>query len=173
MPDINKLLAIAKIFDVTTDWLLAEEVDEEVKTESVTTTNYYPSWLDKLPSNMLNMVKKFGWIYGLYLAFGGVVTMGFGFLSRYIFKMMILGDVNSVINNAFTGDIHHQDMHHIMEGIVMDPQYGFFSSFELTAWKIASTFTGIIIGIGIATIVVGIVLAIVLKLWGKKEVTHL
>ena len=162
LPDIHKLMSIAQVFGVSTDWLLMED-DIEVKEEK--TSRNYPAWLDKLPSNMLKMVQKFGWLYGLYLAGGGVVTTAVGYLSRYIFKTMILGDVNALMNQYVTGDVPY----HVMEDIFLDSQYGFFSSFELTAWKIASTFTGFIIGLGIVTIVIGLLLAIVLKTWGKKE----
>ena len=165
LPDINKLMSIAKVFDVTTDWLLTE--DDIVTNEENTIVKNYPSWLDKLPSNMLKMVRKFGWLYGLYLAGGGVATIGVGCLARFMFKTMILGDMNEIMNNFVTGDIPH----HVMEGIIMDSQYGFFSSFELTAWKMASTFTGFIIGLGILTVIAGLMLAVVLKKWGNKELS--
>ena len=65
MPDITKLASIAKVFDVTTDWLLSE--DEVVKEEKDVNRKSYPDWLDKLPKSILRMIQKFGWIAGIYL----------------------------------------------------------------------------------------------------------
>ena len=160
-PDVYKLASIAKAFDVTMDWLMN---DVELKEEK-TINKSYPDWLDKLPSNVLTMVQKFGWIFGLYIMGGGVVLTAFGCLARFMFKTMILGDMTGMMNEYFTGDFPA----HIMEGILMDPQYNFYSEFDLQGWKIASTFTGFIIGLGLITIVIGLLLAFVLKTWGDKE----
>lgn len=166
MPEITKLVSLAKVFDVTTDWLLSDEY-EEIKNEQAILHKSYPDWLDKLPSNMLRMIQKFGWVYGIYLMGGGVMFVAMGCLARFMFKTMILGDMNQIIDLNFTGNIPT----YIMNDILLDPQYGFYSDFELTGWKMASTFTGFIIGIGVVTIIVGFVLAIILKKWGNKELS--
>ena len=167
MPDINKLVSIAKIFDVTTDWLLSE--DEVVKEEKNVNCKSYPDWLDKLPKSILRMIQKFGWIAGVYLIGEGILFSAAGFLARFMFKTIILGDTKQMIDQVI---VHHTGdyiPYHHLESMILNPQYGIYNEVQITGWKIASTFTGFIIGIGVVTVIVGLVLAIVLKKWGKNE----
>lgn len=167
MPDITKLASIAKVFDVTTDWLLSE--DEVVKEEKNVNRKSYPDWLDKLPKSILRMIQKFGWIAGVYLIGEGILFSAAGFLARFMFKTIILGDTKQMIDQLI---VHHTGDHipyHHLESMILNPQYGIYNEVQITGWKIASTFTGFIIGIGVVTIIVGLVLAIVLKKWGKNE----
>ena len=39
----------------------------------------------------------------------------------------------------------------------------------MQSWKIASMFTGFIIGLGLVIVVLGLILAITLKIWGNKK----
>lgn len=117
VPEIGKLLALAKTFDVTTDWLLSEEEPEEKSYN----TNYYQEtaswgsstadfsaerdnttsaerfekaaddWMDRVPGILGKMVRKFGWIAGVYIAAGGA---GFTMLGL-IAKVMVNGMINS------------------------------------------------------------------------------
>lgn len=121
VPEISKLLSLAKTFDVTTDWLLSEEEPEEPSY----TTNYYQEtaswgsnatgsndaadtttsaerfekaadeWMDRVPGILGKLVRKFGWIAGVYIAAGGA---GFTMLGL-IAKAMVNGMINS-FNNA-------------------------------------------------------------------------
>ncbi len=165
-PEISKLPLLAEIFGVSTDWLLSEDdVDDnqDFKEETQTTSKIeFPSWIDKLPHHMLTMVKRFGWLYGVYLTFGGALFTAMGLFSRKIFKMMILGNPTQFFQG--NSEIPFQQL----ESIIMNPSYGFYSSFELQSWNIAKTFTGFIIGLGIVIMIVGLVLAIILRYWGKK-----
>ena len=67
-PDIDKLMTLSRVFDVSTDWLLDENKNEEEKV--VETNNDFPEWINKLPKSVGLMVKKYGWIYGIYASFG-------------------------------------------------------------------------------------------------------
>lgn len=113
VPEISKLLALAKNFDVTTDWLLSEEEPEE----QACNTNYYQEnanwgsntgfkedttsaerferaaddWMDRVPGILGKMVRKFGWIAGVYIAAGGA---GFTMLGL-IAKIMVNGMISS------------------------------------------------------------------------------
>lgn len=171
MPDINKLVSIAKVFDVTTDWLLTDD-NEEIKEEKNITNNSYPDWLDKLPKSILRMIQKFGWIAGIYIMGEGILFSAAGLLARFMFKTMILGDTKQMIDQVI---VHHSSDHipyHHLESMILSPQYGIYNEVQITGWKIASTFTGFIFGIGVVLIIVGLVLAIVLKKWGKNELEN-
>ena len=111
VPEISKLLSLAKTFDVTTDWLLSEEEPEEPDAG----TNYYQEtadwrsnttsaerferaaddWMDRVPGILGKMVRKFGWIAGAYIALGGAGFTTLGLIA----KVMVNGMMNS-FNNA-------------------------------------------------------------------------
>ena len=162
-PEINKLPLLAKEFNVSTDWLLSD--DDPVESNHTTYDHHtevvFPSWVEKLPKSILGMVKRFGWIYGLIMAGEGLLFSGVGLLARTMFKTMILGNNNIVIE----GDLPQ----HVLNSLLMDPSYGFYDSFTLNAWKMASMFTGLVIGIGLIFVILGIILAITLRKWGKKQ----
>lgn len=145
-PEISKLPLLAECFNVTTDWLLSEEDEIPTEEHEPVAINSVPSWLEKLPSHMVSMIKRFGWIYGLGLMGNGALVIAFGLLGRTLFKTMIF------------------DTPQYIDGIYFAPD-----AFELQGWKIASTFTGFIIGLGLIILITGAILAIVLKKWGNKN----
>lgn len=148
-PEISKLPLLAKEFNVTIDWLLSDREDETKNKEPVKSNTVFPSWIDKLPSHILKMAKRFGWLYGIYIAIGGAFITVFGLFARMMFKTMILGDSQQTFNNMF---------------------YDFgMSDFKLQSWKMFSMFTGFVIGIGVFITLIGIILAAALKIWGNKK----
>lgn len=124
VPEISKLLALAKTFDVTTDWLLSEEEPEE-KTYN---TNYYQEtatwgstvaegmeesesatsaerfekaadeWMDRIPGVLGKMVKRFGWLSGVYIALGGAGTVLMGLLTK-----IMIGGFNKMAEGMMSG----------------------------------------------------------------------
>jgi len=109
-PELDNLLALAKTFDVTTDWLLTDDGTDtanETPTQSAKTSsqkaensfdphqkisrenpNSYPDWLDRLPHTIGNVCKRFGWLIGVYISIIGSFFAGFGLLGRFITSMM-------------------------------------------------------------------------------------
>lgn len=121
VPELGKLLALAKQFEVTTDWLLSEEEPEEKdkgfgifdeKTETVynggeqedtvSSAEQFEKtadeWMESVPKIFRKLVRKFGWIAGVYIAAGGGMFTALGLLA----KAMIGGMKNS-IHNATDG----------------------------------------------------------------------
>ena len=113
VPEIGKLVALAKTFDVTADWLLSEEEPEEKREESEnwgtectgrensdTTTSAErfekaaDDWMDRVPGIFGKLVRKFGWLAGVYIA---AVGAGFTMLGL-IAKVMVNGMMNSFHN---------------------------------------------------------------------------
>ncbi len=144
-PDITKLSAIAKALNVSTDWLLSDEdpVDTEDTPVSETKENHYPEWVEHLPGSVAGMAKRYGWIYGVRIAFSGLVTAVFGLFVRIMFYRFIFGN---------------------------DPaSYDPFLAFKMQGWSGFSIFTGFVMGIGLFLMISGIVLAIALKRWGEKQ----
>ncbi len=85
MPDINKLIALSKALEVSIDWLL----DESKEKMEVEDNNDLPDWINKLPKNIVEMFKKYGWIYGVYSSIGGFVFVGIGVLVKVLARKFI------------------------------------------------------------------------------------
>lgn len=172
-PDVTKLPQMAALFGVTTDYLLSDEPVEKnaepaEAPEPHQNPPVYPEWVNNLPRHMMNMVKKFGWLYGLRVAVGGALMTAMGLLGRWMFKTMFFSGAGTSYGGWTTsGDVPQS----ILNGL--NRQSGFVTSgldsFHSTAWNVASGFTGFIIFLGICTLLCGVVLALVLRSWGEKR----
>ena len=172
-PDVTKLPQMAALFGVTTDYLLSDEPVEKnaepaEAPEPPQNPPVYPEWVNNLPKHMMNMVKKFGWLYGLRVAIGGALMTAMGLLGRWMFKTMFFSGADTSYGGWTTsGDVPQS----ILNGL--NRQSGFVTSgldsFHSTAWNVASGFTGFIIFLGICTLLCGVVLALVLRSWGEKR----
>ena len=109
VPEISKLLALAKTFDVTTDWLLSEEEPEDNNAN----TNYYQEtvnwgnspaddWMERVPGVLGKMVRKFGWIAGVYIAAVGAGFTALGAIMKTIVNSMMNG-FNNAANSMMSG----------------------------------------------------------------------
>ena len=172
-PDVTKLPQMAALFGVTTDYLLSDEPVEKnaepaEAPEPHQNPPVYPEWVNNLPKHMMNMVKKFGWLYGLRVAVGGALMTAMGLLGRWMFKTMFFSGAGTSYGGWTTsGDVPQS----ILNGL--NRQSGFVTSgldsFHSTAWNVASGFTGFIIFLGICTLLCGVVLALALRSWGEKR----
>lgn len=172
-PDVTKLPQMAALFGVTTDYLLSDEPVEKnaepsEAPEPPQNPPVYPEWVNNLPRHMMNMVKKFGWLYGLRVAVGGALMTAMGLLGRWMFKTMFFSGAGTSYGGWTTsGDVPQSILNWL------NRQSGFVTSgldsFDSTAWNVASGFTGFIIFLGICTLLCGVVLALVLRSWGEKR----
>ena len=179
-PEVGKLMLLAKTFGVTTDWLLSEDGPEEQtagsdkeKSESGQQRNEHyaqthsSDWIDRIPGMIGRLLKRFGWLFGVYVAIVGGLMAGMGALVRGMLKKMassssgIFDGFDSMFGNGYfdgtSGDI--------------------FNSFENAANQMMNqaalnspvyTFGTVILWFGIGLIVVGVVLAIVLRKMGQR-----
>ncbi|MBQ6197323.1 MAG: helix-turn-helix domain-containing protein [Lachnospiraceae bacterium] len=158
-PEIGKLPQLAEVLHVTTDWLLSDAAPEEgfynaagfseskarsSAPASSPETKTYPDWLDHLPGFILKAVKKYGWIYGLFIAAGGALFIGFGILIRVMAKNFIMSSMPGMYEQGFNT-------------IRQSPLSGFW------------TISGFVMIIGALILIFGIVLALTLRKWGRKE----
>ena len=146
-PEINKLPQLAKVLGVSLDWLFAEGASGDTSSEEPRTDRQaepaYPDWLEHLPKSLVRLTKRYGWLFGLYLAVGGAAFVLIGVATRIIPRRMFFG-------NGFFELFPDANP---MQG----PLYGF------------NVISGIEIGVGALLILGGIVLAIVLKRWGNRK----
>lgn len=92
-PDVGKLLALARAFGVTTDHLLNGEEAPERDTpppQAASTAPPAPSQdaLPNLPGFLGKMVRRWGWLAGIYLALEGAGVALVGFIARWFFGSM-------------------------------------------------------------------------------------
>lgn len=158
-PEIGKLAQLARILNVSADWLLSEDDSLPAaaagaeRAESGTApaggadAARYPAWMDHLPAFLLNALKRYGWLYGVYMAVGGFIFAAFGFVIRLILRGQILG--SGAYDGLFPGS---------------DP----FSGMQQKSWSGFSAVTGVAIGIGLLIMLGGIALAAALRRWGRK-----
>ena len=160
-PDITKLPALAKALDVSIDWLLSEDDPAEEKVPAPDAANImqdkvYPDWVEHLPKSIVGLIKRYGWIYGVYIAIGGFVFTVFGIFARALSHNFIFGGFQS--SDPFSGGFYELDPFMSQS----------FAGINNQAWSGFSAITGFIITIGIIITLFGVVLAVSLKKWGKK-----
>ena len=156
-PDITKLPTLAKVLNVSIDWLLSDEDPMEdnsaaTDTAEIPKDSAYPEWVEHLPKLVSGLIKKFGWIYGVYIAIGGFVFTLFGIFARVMAHNFIFGSSQSF--NQLSGDYYEAG--------------NSFMDINNQAWSGFSAITGFVIFMGIAITLFGVVLAVSLKKWGHK-----
>lgn len=180
-PEISKLKLLADTFHVTIDWLLSEDAPSESagpsfqQSERTTDSVYYTSssqassnsgsnsdWVDKLPGTLGKLVKRFGWLFGVYVALiGGGFTL-VGGLAKIMSDFMATSfneTTNSMLDsfynapgfNSFGGSIYDEF------GTQVDQMSSFVANNPV------SVFGTVLLILGILLIIAGTVLAVILK----------
>ena len=185
-PDINKLLALSKVFNVTTDWLLSNEDPYEDKKNQSTENfekqynqtyddNEYfnkkveenpiqrETWVDRVPGVLGKMLKKYGWLFGVRLAIGGALFMAIGAIAKFIAQNMF--NSYTQISESMLGSFNNAvvSMNGFDSG--MD---SILNSFLETQQNMlqnnpVSIMGNFIVGLGFVFLIAGIIIAIVLK----------
>ena len=179
-PDINKLLALAKAFGVTTDHLLNEDEEPERATPPVQSQEAptppppppasQPGQLANLPGFIGKMVRRWGWLAGIYLALQGAGAVLFGLLGRFMVSGFFrgVGDMGGVGGLGMGGGWAYSGPPElegaVMEALGVAPQASPLSGFE----SFAMGFATVILVIGLVMVVGGLILAYVLWKQGKK-----
>lgn len=163
VPEISKLLLLAKAFDVTTDWLICDDEPDEEKAAEPIAVEAKPvvkaTWVDALPGVIGCLLRRYGWLFGVYLAVAGACFTGMGALARYLVSKMFSSGIGNIADGAFPG------------GIIYPNQYGtrmnsIFSDFA--ANNPVSIMGTVIMVLGIVMLITGIILAVILKNHSKE-----
>lgn len=183
-PELDKLAALARTFEVTADWLLSEEEPEDyVKSQEEDPAEppprkpSYPAWIDDLPGFIGRTLKKYGWIYGVYLSVVGAMFTGLGALGRFLVKQMFsintavpYGELQITVEGG-------AELTPEMEAAILSEIYGSgysASPFSGMTSGIAqnnpvSAICGVIMGVGIFMVIAGVLIAMALKRYGNRE----
>lgn len=89
LPEVNKLSRLAQIFGVTTDWLLSEDDEEEFTVEPIREQHSNESKSESMPNFVTRIIRRYGWLTGVYLGIGGVFILGLGLLAYFVAGSMI------------------------------------------------------------------------------------
>ena len=161
-PEIGKLRLLAKEFGVTADWLLSEEEPEGEKAPGWTVQDAAPDpgasrssdWVNTLPGVLGRLCRRFGWLAGIYIALGITIV---GVIARVMFGSMYRGT-----SDLFGGTTISGLPSGVSSSDIIGQLPGFGSGFQTMA-RTPLTFSNIIIALGVILMVIGVVLAIVLK----------
>ncbi|WP_294852401.1 helix-turn-helix domain-containing protein [uncultured Oscillibacter sp.] len=163
VPEINKLLLLANAFGVTTDWLLCDEEPEEEIAADPPADEAQPAtkttWVDSLPGVIGRLLRRYGWLFGVYLAAAGACFTGIGALARYLVSRMFSGSIFGTTGSGFPSDTIYFDQY----GTQMN------STFSNMATNNPVSIMGtVIMVVGIIMLISGIIIAVVLKKRSKE-----
>lgn len=199
MPETAKLPALARVFGVSIDWLLSDEEPEEEEGENsaqepvsaVPTGAGNADWMDKLPGFLGKVARRWGWLAGVYVAAGGAGIAGIGGLAKVIVGGMVSSYTSSVESmtsemfpsmgmeildengNALEGEMAEA----VLEAMGTPGGFGAVSPFEdmfgaqtqLLQNNPMDIVANVLIVVGLAMLIGGIVLAVWLRKWGKAS----
>ncbi|NMB03902.1 MAG: helix-turn-helix transcriptional regulator [Tissierellia bacterium] len=108
VPEITKLLLLSHTFGVTTDWLLSEDFSEadfglSATEESSETPERSPSQIEEIPGVIGAILKRFGWLFGVYVAIVGFGMFMMGILASSASRSM-MNDFGATFPSSFTVD---------------------------------------------------------------------
>lgn len=178
-PEVDKLLALARAFGVTTDELLSDAPIPEGPEASNATPDSdgepAPSApreaarFDEAVGFLGRLIRKFGWLAGVYVALGGFGITLIGGIARYAFSKMF-----AVTANDIFGGMNSWQVTGLPDGISLgdlglsDP-FGSATVGMTQMGEVATAIATVILVIGICIMVAGAVLAILLYRKGRKN----
>lgn len=188
VPELSKLVLLAAAFGVTTDWLLSESEPEPEPVEppansAAGTAENAPgaNWVESVPGVIGRLIRRYGWLYGVYTALAGLGLLVIGAIARGVSRSMersFFGAMDSMsppfggyggfsdFGSAFPsagGAIWYDSA----GNIISSPSGSSGASVGFTN-PVAIVGTVVIV-IGVLLLVAGIVLAVVLKKRGNTE----
>lgn len=171
MPELSTVVALAKEFGVTTDWLLSDE--EEIPAAETPKTEEPKRSPPRPGRGAKYWVNRYGWVLGVYVSLVGAGIAGLGALARFIAGRMMDGARSAF--DSMTGSFGSAPGYAF--GEIYDPiggQSPMIGSMNsamnaMVQNNPVSILGGVMIVLGIVLILGGVILAIVLRRWGGKK----
>lgn len=186
-PEVDKLLALAKAFGVTTDELLSGEEPAGAREQAPPPREEPPAYtvpnapagdnFDKATGLIGRLIRKYGWIFGVRVALGGLGFTVIGALARWGFGAMFhTADsmMNSMGGSGWSGGMGGVEFSpntppEIQQAVLdelglapVSPPLGGFEGFALG-------FATVILVAGVITMIAGAVLAVYLYQKGNRD----
>ena len=188
VPELSKLVLLAAAFGVTTDWLLSESEPEPEPVEppansAAGTAENTPgeNWVESVPGVIGRLIRRYGWLYGVYTALAGLGLLVIGAIARGVSRSMersFFGAMDSM-SPPFGGYGGFSDFGGAFPdagGAIWYDSAGNIISSPFGSSGASAGFTNpvaivgtVVIVIGVLLLVAGIVLAVVLKKRGNTE----
>ena len=188
VPELSKLVLLAAAFGVTTDWLLSESEPEPEPVEppansAAGTAENAPgaNWVESVPGVIGRLIRRYGWLYGVYTALAGLGLLVIGAIARGVRRSMarsFFGAMDSM-SPPFGGYGGFSDFGSAFPsagGAIWYDSAGNIISSPSGSSGASAGFTNpvaivgtVVIVIGVLLLVAGIVLAVVLKKRGNTE----
>lgn len=172
VPELDKLLALARAFGVTADELLSESEPEAQNPSAKGTETAAPPAdrrLDCAVGFLGRLIRRYGWLAGIYIALSGLGVTVVGALARYMFRKMFTVTVNDMF-----GSIGGWQISGLPEGISpgdlgFSDGVGGMTAGVSEMGQIFITFATVILVIGVCVMIAGIILAVILYQKGRKN----
>ena len=181
VPELSKLVLLAKAFDVTTDWLLSEsepEPEESPEPEippMPETPSQGDNWVESIPGVIGRLIRRYGWLYGVYTALAGLGFIVIGAVARGVSLSMersFLGDMGGMSSfggyGGFSDFAGSGTIWYDSAGNVISSPFGSSGSGAGFTNPVAILGTVIIV-IGVVMLIAGVVLAVYLKKRGNTK----
>lgn len=168
VPELETVVALARTFGVTTDYLLSDEDAVPRPEEAAASTAPQQDWLERLPGFIGKLFRRFGWLCGVYIAAVGTALTAMGALARYMVRQM-LGSFDVGFPTIWDGVGGYSGFPDDFSSIVVNSDIPGFSDYyaqqlqQAAANNPVSILGTFMIVAGIILIIGGIVLAVYLK----------
>ena len=188
VPELSKLVLLAAAFGVTTDWLLSESEPEPEPVEppansAAGTAENTPgaNWVESVPGVIGRLIRRYGWLYGVYTALAGLGFLVIGAVARGVSRSMERSFFSAMdsISPPFGGYGGFSDFGSAFPdagGAIWYDSAGNIISSPFGSSGASAGFTNpvaivgtVLIVIGVLMLIAGIVLAVVLKKRGNAE----
>lgn len=163
VPELNKVVLLSKVFQVTTDELLLDETEEEASDPAPASAAVQSNWVESIPGVLGRLLRRYGWLSGVYIAVCGALFTAMGALAKSMVNSMTRGFGN--VASSFYGDTELLDS--VLGGMSGSQVYingelvNTASSFA--ASNPVSTMGSFIMGLGIIMMIGGAALAVILR----------
>ena len=173
VPELSKLVLLARAFDVTTDWLLSEsepepETSPELEIPAAPEAPAQSSnWVESIPGVIGRLIRRYGWLYGVYTALAGLGFIVIGAVARGVSLSMersFFGSTGMDPFGGYGGTIWYDSAGNVISSPFSSSGMG--SSGFTNPVAILGT---VIIVIGVVMLIAGVILAVYLKKRGNAK----
>lgn len=182
VPELSKLVLLAKAFDVTTDWLLSEsepEPEESPEPEIPPvpeTPAQSGNWVESIPGVIGRLIRRYGWLYGVYTALAGLGFIVIGAIARGVSLSMersFLGDMGGMSSfggyGGFSDFAGSGTIWYDSAGNVISSPFGSSGIGSSGFTNPVAVVGTIVIVIGVVMLIAGVVLAVYLRKRGSTK----
>ena len=182
VPELSKLVLLARAFDVTTDWLLSES-DPEPDTPPEPETPAAPeapaqssNWAESIPGVIGRLIRRYGWLYGVYTALAGLGFIVIGAIARGVSLSMersFFGEMGGMSSfggfGGFSDFAGSGTVWYDSAGNVISSPFGSSGMGSSGFTNPVAVVGTVVIVIGVVMLIAGVVLAVYLKKRGNTK----